>query len=71
MKIQQILDQHRRDFIAIYECEHCGVTKQASGYDDAYFHQTVIPDMVCDKCGKKGPETYRPLTTRYAEGTAI
>jgi len=24
MKIKKIVSQHRRDFIAIYECEHCG-----------------------------------------------
>lgn len=52
MKIKQKVRQHRRDFTAIYECEHCGTEKEASGYDDAYFHQQVIPAMECATCGK-------------------
>lgn len=27
MKIQEITSQHRRDFYAIFECEHCGATE--------------------------------------------
>ena len=52
MRIQKKLDQYRRDFTAIYECEHCGATHKGSGYDDAYFHQNVIPAMTCAACGK-------------------
>jgi ribosomal protein L37AE/L43A len=32
MKVQKILSQHRRDFQAIYECEHCGQTSKGGGY---------------------------------------
>ena len=71
MKIKTILSQHRRDFYAIYECEHCGHTHEGSGYDDAYFHNTVIPDMVCPECGKKAGENYRPLTTKFPEGMQV
>lgn len=71
MKIQKILLQHRRDFTALYECEHCGHTHKGAGYDDAYFHNTVIPDMVCSNCGKKAPEDYRPLTTKHPEGMQL
>ena len=71
MKIKKILFQHRRDFTAVYECEHCGHEKQASGYDDTFFHHTVIPSMVCEKCGKKGGTNYRPLSTRYPDGMII
>ena len=67
MRIKEILQQHRRDFRAIYECEHCGYTEKDYGYDDAYFHGTVIPDMECPRCGKKAGENYRPLTTKYPE----
>ena len=28
MKIQKIIDQHRRDFNAVYECEYCGHTER-------------------------------------------
>jgi len=71
MKIQKILDQYRRDFTAIYECEHCGATRQSYGYDDANFHQNVIPAMTCNECGEKAPADYRPLTTKYPEGYQI
>lgn len=71
MKIQRIIGQHRRDFTAIYECEHCGETKEGSGYDDQNFHENVIPGMVCKACGKKADADYRPLATKYAEGEQL
>lgn len=71
MKIIEIIDQHRRDFMAIYECEHCGATKRSRGYDDAYFHQNVVPKMKCEKCSKTASESYRPLATKYPEGMQI
>jgi len=71
MKIKKIISQHRRDFDAIYECEHCGHTYEGSGYDDSYFHQTVIPAKECPKCGKKADVNYRPLTTRYNDSVTI
>lgn len=71
MKIREITSQNRRDFHAIYECEHCGHSQSGSGYDDAYFHQLVIPAMACVKCKKTAADNYRPLTTKYAEGEVI
>ena len=74
MKIQKILNQHRRDFTAIYECEGCGATEKGEGYDDAYFHQSVIPGMKCKQCDKTSSEVgadYRPLTTKYPEGFQV
>ena len=68
MKIQKIISQSRRDFTAIYECEHCGHTEKNYGYDDAYFHKEVIPNKKCEKCGKKASKDYRPLATKYPEG---
>jgi predicted RNA-binding Zn-ribbon protein involved in translation (DUF1610 family) len=68
MKIKEIVSQDRRDFTAIYECEHCGYEASSTGYDDAYFHANVIPSMICPKCGKGKAENYRPLTTKYPEG---
>ncbi len=52
MRIKERLRQHRRDFTALYECEHCGETKKGSGYDDVYVHNNVIPAMACAACGK-------------------
>lgn len=66
MKIKEFIAQHRRDFVVIYECEHCGHTKKGSGYDDDNFHKNVIPNMTCEKCGKKAPENYVPRGTKYA-----
>ena len=66
MKIKEITNQSRRDFYAIYECEHCGHTHQGSGYDDDNFHRNVIPNMKCEKCDKKASDDYRPMGTKYA-----
>jgi ribosomal protein L37AE/L43A len=71
MKIKKITSQDRRDFVAIYECEHCGNLHEAGGYDDSYFHQNVIPNMKCEKCGKKADDTYRPLATKYHDNEVI
>lgn len=71
MKIKRITWQNRRDFSAIYECEHCGSEQKGGGYDDANFHQNVIPKLKCDKCGKTVDENYRPLATKYPEGFQV
>jgi len=71
MKIKRIISQSRRDFRAIYECEHCGNEYEGSGYDDSYFHSTVIPEWTCKKCGKKATDDYRPLTTKYPDSKTI
>ena len=74
MKIKQILYQRRRDFSAIFRCEACGHECEQRGYDDAYFHENVIPNSACPKCGKTEWEidkNYRPLTTKYPEGMQV
>ena len=71
MKIKEIESQHRRDFWAVYECEHCSHTQRGRGYDDSNFHQNVIPNMECPSCGKKAPDSYRPLATKYPASTVI
>lgn len=71
MKIQKIKSQNRRDFHAIYECEHCGETEERSGYDDTYFHNKVIPNMTCKGCGKSAGDDYRPLATKYPDGATV
>ena len=71
MHIKKIISQHRRDFTADYECEHCGHVMRDRGYDDAYFHKEVVPNMVCPKCGEKADVNYRPLATKYPEGYQI
>lgn len=71
MKIKKIISQHRRDFKAIYVCEHCSNEEEHSGYDDIYFHSNVIPKMMCSKCKKSASEDYKPLTTKYPEGKVV
>ena len=74
MKINRIINQNRRDFNAVYECEGCEHTLEGRGYDDEYFHKNVIPSMRCPKCGKTSAECgadYRPLATKYPEGYQI
>ena len=71
MKIDKLLSQHRRDFIADYVCEHCGCKIKRSGYDDHYFHSQIIPAMKCPKCGKVAPEEYQPITPKYPDGHIV
>lgn len=69
MHIKQKISQYRRDFTAEYECEHCGGFQRGSGYDDAYFHEYVIPSMVCATCGKRAAEA--TSTADVPEGAVI
>ena len=71
MNIKKILFQHRRDFTAIYQCEHCGHEVEGNGYDDSYFHKEVIPNKICPKCGKTADANFRPLTTKYKDYEVI
>ena len=71
MRINKILSQHRRDFIAEYECEYCGHHYQDSGYDDTNFHANVVPKMTCEKCGKQADHTYRALSTKYPDDQVV
>ncbi len=71
MFILKIIDQIRRDFTAIYKCEHCGHEYEGKGYDDSYYHEKVVPNMKCPKCNKKASEDYRPRTTKYPDSQTI
>ncbi len=71
MHIKEIVYQVRRDFQAIYECEHCGHEVENHGYDDTYFHQSVIPKKVCPKCGETAGDDYWALTTKYPDGANV
>lgn len=72
MRIKRKISQHRRDFWADYECEHCGhVEENKSGYDDSYFHNSVIPEMKCPQCGKNASENYKPMDTKYPDGKQV
>jgi Zn ribbon nucleic-acid-binding protein len=75
MKIKEKISQYRRDFTALMECEFCGHTElNKTGYDDRYYHDNVIPNMKCIKCGEstisKGG-TIDKTPTKYPEGFQI
>ena len=68
MKIIEIISQSRRDMRVNMQCESCNhIEEGVYVYDDANFHENVIPDMKCKKCGEKSPKNYQPLNTRYPE----
>lgn len=67
MKIEKFTYQNRRDFKAIFVCEHCGFKKEEWGYDDSNFHHNILPTWPCPQCGKKVGDDYRPLETRYPD----
>jgi len=71
MRIKEIESQHRRDFHAVYECEHCGKMERDYGYDDDNFHRNVIPAMKCKACGKTASSEYRPMGTKYAADQVV
>lgn len=74
MRIKEKINQYRRDFTAIYECQFCGYEEKDEGYDDSYFHQEVVPKKECKKCGKstisEGQIT-EIVKTKYPEGFQV
>ena len=67
MFIRNIISQHRNDFSAIMECEHCGGTEiNRYGYDDVNYHENVIPAMFCKSCGKNREGTEEENAKRLA-----
>ena len=42
--------QANRNFIAIFECEHCGHQFVGRGYSDDNFFNNVMPGAKCPKC---------------------
>ncbi len=71
MRIKKILRRHRRDFFAIYQCEHCDHKSEGSGYDDSNFHDYVVPEMKTPACGEVSPDSYAPRAANFAEHTVI
>lgn len=71
MKIKKIVSQNRRDFRAVYECEHCQHEHETSGYDDTHFHAKVVPKMECERCGEVAPNDYRPLATKHDDSAIV
>ncbi len=54
MKLKSITWKHRFDFEGIAKCEFCNHEQELKyGYDDANFHDNVIPAIKCVKCDKR------------------
>lgn len=67
-EIIETRNQFRRDFTADYKCEGCGhIAKKVSGYDDHYFHNQVVPTMICSNCG----ETSESLKADIIDNTIV
>ena len=74
MRIKKITWRNRRDFKAVFVCPFCDKEEIMIGYDDANYHQNVIPKLKCKSCGKSeidGDKNYHPMTTKYPEGMQI
>jgi ribosomal protein L37AE/L43A len=71
MHIKKFISQNRRDFRAIYVCEHCGAEEEGQGYDDENFHQNVIPQKKCKQCGKVAGEGYRAYAPKHAASEVL
>lgn len=77
MKLIKILKQSRRDFQGEYQCEFCGHIRKNEGmnsYDDRYYHDNVIPRMICPVCGKSTVSEGGNIdntATKYPEGYQI
>ena len=56
MKIKSIRDQIRNDIYGELECEGCSHTQKFVGYDDANYHDRVVPQLKCKSCGKSSTE---------------
>lgn len=53
MKIKTKTQQHRFDFHAILVCEGCEHEQElTTGYDDAFYHDHVMPTLKCEGCKK-------------------
>lgn len=77
MKLTRIINQYRRDFQGEYQCEFCGHIDKDEymvGYDDRNYHDNVIPNMECLKCGKStisGGGEIENTQTKYPDGFQI
>lgn len=73
MRIKKKTWQYRRDFTAIYVCEHCGYEHEGKGYDDYHYHQEVIPAWPCPECKKTATRqpTKLEIDLKYPEYVTV
>jgi hypothetical protein len=67
MKIKEITWEHRYDFYANLECEHCNHEQiLKTGYNDRYYHDKVLPSITCEQCKK---DRSGKITDQNSQGT--
>lgn len=73
MKIEKFTHRNRRDFKALFACDNkgCDHKEESWGYDDMNFHQNVVPQMKCKKCGRTSPKKEAQQQPRYPEGLQL
>jgi hypothetical protein len=74
MRLIERKNQMRRDFTGVYKCESCGHVEERGGYDDSYFHEHVIPGMICGGCQMSSKSLGRELILtkpKYADHVII
>ena len=53
MKIISLDQGNGRDLYGMMKCEHCNTSARLSGgYNDAFWHEKVLPAFHCKECGK-------------------
>lgn len=50
MKLIKKIEQFRRDFTGLYECESCKKQVELKGYDDRNWHNKVVTEIKCPNC---------------------
>ena len=61
MEIKTYTFEHRNDFKAILECEHCGHEQPLNnGYNDDFYFEHVLPKIACKSCGRSTNEAHDP-----------
>jgi len=74
MIIKEMLSQNRRDFKAIFTCESCSNDVIKNGYDDRNFHDNVIPNVKCEKCGLSSNDLgiiHKTTPTKYSDWEVV
>jgi len=67
MYIKEILSRNRRDLTVVFMCEHCGYEITGHAYDDSYYHEHVVPQKECPRCGRVAASDYKPLEPQHPD----
>lgn len=73
MKIISLKNSIGRDLYGMLQCEHCGAEQKLSGgYDDAHWHNRVLPALHCAACGlNRAGEAKSPEVTARNQANGV